>query len=94
MRAIEQAIKLQNVELGEPAGEQLVIGNIIKNMQISDSRNLTEEQRSLLIKMQEDGKECTKENLALLVNGDKGEQISGMPEMKIFFLDAIKKING
>lgn len=92
MFTIEQAIDTQDVKLGKPLGEQLVIGNIIKNMQISDSRNLTETQRSLIITMQKDDKECTKENLALLVNGN-GDG-NAMPEMKIFFLDAIKKING
>lgn len=94
MFTIEQAIKVQNVELGEPKGEQLVINNIVKNMQIADSRNLTETQLDLIKKMQDKTEECTRENLALLVNGNKDEEINAMPEMKIFFLDAIKKING
>jgi hypothetical protein len=45
MFTIEQAIKVKNVELGDPAGEQLVINNIIKNMQISDSRELDDIQK-------------------------------------------------
>ena len=40
MWTIEQAIATQNVELGDPQGEQVVIGNIVKNMQVSDSRIL------------------------------------------------------
>lgn len=43
--------------------------------------------------MQADSTACTKENLALLVNGN-GDDMPAMPEMKIFFLDSIKKING
>jgi len=49
---IDQAIDVKNVELGDPEGEQLVIGNIIKNMEISDSRNLTEDQKTLITDMQ------------------------------------------
>lgn len=94
MFTIEQAIAVKNVELGDPQGEQLVIQNIVKNMQISDSRNLTEIQRLPLKTMQDDITKCTRENLAKLVNGNTNEGIQAMPEMKIFFLDAIKKING
>lgn len=94
MWTIEQAIATQNVELGDPQGEQVVIGNIVKNMQVSDSRILDEIQKQHLLTMQSDPTECTKENLALLLNGDTDKGVVAMPEMKIFFLDAIKKING
>lgn len=93
---LEQAIAVKNVELGNSQGEHLVIQNIIKNMQISDSRNLS---NIHLMTMKDDVSKCTKENLAKLVNGDENnpdeaKRIPAMPEMKIFFLDAIKKING
>ena len=91
MFTLEQAIKVKTVELGEPKGEQVVISNIIKNMKIADSRNL---ENTSLVTMQKDPTKCTKENLAKLINGDVSEGIYPMPEMKIFFLDAIKKING
>lgn len=61
-------------------------------MQISDTRTLPDAQKKLLADMERFPKECTKENLAKLVNGT--ETVPAMPEMKIFFLDAIKKING
>ncbi|MEI8007969.1 MAG: hypothetical protein WCI00_00530 [bacterium] len=60
-------------------------------MKIADSRNL---ENTSLVTMQKDPTKCTKENLAKLINGDISEGIYPMPEMKIFFLDAIKKING
>lgn len=88
---LEQAIAVKNVELGDPQGEYLVIQNIIKNMKISDSRSL---ENIHLITMKNDINKCSKENLAKLVNGSPSEGIVAMPEMKIFFLDAIKKING
>jgi hypothetical protein len=44
--------------------------------------------------MQKDPTKCTKANLTKLINGDITQGIYPMPEMKIFFLDAIKKING
>jgi len=94
MFTIEQAIATENVELGDPKGEQLVIGNIVKNMQVSDSRDLDEIQKQPLLAMQKYSTKCTKENLALLINGDPDEGVLAMPEMKIFFLDSIKKING
>jgi len=91
MFTIEQAIGTKNVELGEPKGEQLVIANIIKNMEIADSRNL---ENTHLIAMKDDPSKCTKENLAKLINGSDGEEgVYPMPEMKIFFLDAIRRIN-
>ena len=90
MFTIEQAIGTKNVELGEPKGEQLVIANIIKNMEIADSRNL---ENTHLISMKDDPSKCTKENLAKLINGSEGEGVYPMPEMKIFFLDAIRRIN-
>ncbi len=88
---IDQTIDVQNVVLGYPRGEQLVIGNVIKNMKISDSRSL---ESIHITSMKNDPSMCTKENLAKLVNGSPSEGIPAMPEMKIFFLDAIKKING
>jgi len=91
MFTIEQAINVKSVELGEAKGEQLVISNIIKNMTIADSRSLA---NIHLISMRNDVSKCTKENLAKLINGSQGEGIYSMPEMKIFFLDAIRKING
>lgn len=90
---IEQAINTKNVELGEPQGEQLVISNIVKNMIISDSRT-TGNQRLLLDEMSTDSKYCTRENLAKLMNGSEEDGLSAMPELKILFLDSIKKING
>jgi len=90
MFTIEQAIKVKNIEFGDPQGEQFVIQNIIKNMQISDSRNLG---NTHLITMQNNLSKCTRENLALLINGN-GDDVYPMSEMKIFFLDAIKRING
>lgn len=62
-------------------------------MQMSDHRNLHSLQRKKIIEMQSNPKKCTKENLAILVNGN-GNDIPPMPELKIFFLDSIKKING
>ena len=94
MFTIEQAIKVKNIELGDPAGEQLVISNIIKNMQISDSRELDEVQKLPFTTMEWDITKCTTENLAKLFNGDEEEGILPMPEMKTFFLSSIKKING
>ncbi|HMS90889.1 MAG TPA: hypothetical protein PKC87_01610, partial [Candidatus Absconditabacterales bacterium] len=91
MWTIDQAIGVKNVELSTPKGEHLVIQNIIKNMQISDSRSLTNVH---LQTMKDDPSKCTKENLAKLVNGDESRGIVAMPEMKILFLDAIKRING
>lgn len=96
MWTIEQAIAVKNVELSVPKGEHLVIQNIIKNMQISDSRSLSHVH---LQTMKDDPSTCTKENLAKLINGDEknpdeAKRIPALPEMKIFFLDAIKKING
>ena len=44
MFTIQQAIEVKNIELGEPKGEQLVIQNILKNMQISDSRDEIQKQ--------------------------------------------------
>ncbi len=90
---IEQAIKVKNIELGESKWEQLVISNIIKNIQIADSRNLTEDQRTMLDSMSE-LQNCTRENLVKLIHGDEDSNISSMPTFKIYFLDAIKKING
>jgi hypothetical protein len=88
---IDQAIAVKTVELGKQQGEQVVISNIIKNMQIADSRNI---ENTYLVTMQKDPTKCTKENLAKLINGDEAQGIYPMSEMKIFFLDAIKKING
>jgi len=51
MFTIEQAIGVKNIEMGEPAGEQLVIQNIIKNMQISDNRKLDDIQKLPLLTM-------------------------------------------
>lgn len=62
-------------------------------MQIDDSRNLTGNQRITLDYMS-DAQYCTRENLAKLINGSEDESISPMPTFKIYFLDAIKKING
>lgn len=90
MWQIEQAIAVKNVELGDPKWEQVIISNIIKNITIADSRNLT---NIHLVTMQKDPTACTRENLANLINGND-DDIYPMPEMKIFFLDAIKKING
>ncbi|MEI6774073.1 MAG: hypothetical protein WCL18_04665 [bacterium] len=92
MRTIDQAIGVKDVELGKPNGEHLVIQNIIKNMQISDSRDAI--YTLPLRTMQDDITLCTRENLAELINGNVDKGIIAMPEMKIFFLDAIKKING
>jgi len=52
MFTIDQAIAVKNVELGTPSGEYLVIQNILKNMQISDSRLLDELQKEHLKTMQ------------------------------------------
>jgi hypothetical protein len=60
-------------------------------MEIADSRNI---ENTHLIAMRDDPSKCTRENLAKLINGSEGEGIYPMPEMKIFFLDAIRKING
>jgi hypothetical protein len=65
-------------------------------MEIADSRYL---EHVHLNSMKNDPSKCTKENLALLINGREADDydengIYPMPEMKIFFLDAIKKING
>ncbi len=88
---VDQAIAVKEVELGTPQWEQVVISSIIKNMNIADSRNL---ETTHLITMQKDPTKCTKANLTKLINGDVTQGIYPMPEMKIFFLDAIKKING
>ena len=71
-----------------------MIQNIVKNMQISDSRELDSIQKQPFLAMEKDSTKCTKENLAKLFNGDEEQGILPMPEMKVFFLDAIKKING
>ena len=93
---IEQAIRTKNVELGKSEdgeeGEQRVIFNIVKNMDISDKRNLDSDAYEFLVAMQADPKNCTKENLTKLLNGDT--DIPAMPELKMFFLDAIRTING
>ncbi|MCX6823629.1 MAG: hypothetical protein NT085_00680 [candidate division SR1 bacterium] len=123
MWTIEQAIKLKDVELGKGKGEQLVIQNIIKNMDVSDSRKLTNTEEAFIDNMMTTPEYCTKVNLSILINGyhptseqlekdrkddtmkliftvlhnnysDAGESFDGMPEMKILFQDAIKKING
>ncbi len=92
MFTIEQAIKVKNVELGTPQWEQLVIQNIVKNMQISDSRD---DIKTLPLQtMQWDLSKCTKANLAEILNWNVDEWVIAMPEMKSFFLDAITKING
>lgn len=91
---IEQAIKVKWVELNDKKKwEQFVIGYILQHMQMSDHRNLHSLQRKKIMEMQSNPKKCTKENLAILVNGN-GNDIPPMPELKIFFLDSIKKING
>jgi len=72
----------------------LVIQNIVKNMEISDSRILDDIQKEPIRTMQNDPTKCTKENLAMLINGSVDQGVVAMPELKIFFLDAIKKING
>ncbi len=96
MFTINQAIDTKNVELGDKKWERLVIGNILKNMKISDRRNLPTSQLKLLNEMTSDPALCTKANLSKLINGyDEWENhVDWMPEFKIFFLDAIKKING
>lgn len=91
MFTIDQAIAVKNIELGGDKGEHLVISNIIKNMTIADRRNM---KYTHLVAMQKDPTTCTKDNLAKLINGNLSEGIYPMPEMKIFFLDAINKING
>ncbi|MEI7558849.1 MAG: hypothetical protein WCJ45_09045 [bacterium] len=91
MFTIDQAIAVKNIELGGDKGEHLVISNIIKNMTIDDRRNM---KYTHLVAMQKDPTTCTKDNLAKLINGNLSEGIYPMPEMKIFFLDAINKING
>ena len=63
-------------------------------MQVSDSRKLDDMQKQPLLAMEKDRTKCTKENLAKIFNGDTDQGILPMPEMKVFFLDAIKKING
>jgi len=87
---IEQAIKIQDVEYPRE-GEQKVIWNILKNMEITDRRCL---ENTHLMTMKNNPDTCTKDNLAKLINGSIEDGIYAMPEMKIFFLDAIKKING
>ncbi len=96
MFTIDQAIAVKDAELGKWKGEQLVISNIIKNMQMSDSRILSPEQQEFFTAMNT-SENCTKANLTKLINGYKKDEdtfIPGIPEMKIFFLDSIKKING
>ncbi len=97
MFSIEQAIKLQDIEY-PGKWEQKVIHNIIKNMDIRDKRFYHVAQQELLDDMISDEDSCTKENLVKLINGyldtDGTTYIPGMPEMKIFFLDAIKTMNG
>lgn len=91
---IEQAIEVKTVELGDKdKAEQLVISNIIKNMEISDS-STTGNQRLLIYDMLKDTTKCTRANLANLLNGNADESLSPMPEFKVLFLDAISKING
>jgi len=70
MFTIEQAIAVENIKLGDPEGENVVIQNIVKNMEISDSRILDEVRKVPLQTMLDDPKKCTKESLTTLINGD------------------------
>lgn len=62
-------------------------------MNMDDSRNLPPQYKKKIDEMISTPKKCTKDNLALLLNGDGGN-IPPMPELKILFGDAIQKING
>lgn len=97
MFTIDQAIGVKDAE-GEN-GENVVIHNIVKNMKISDrNRIIPEVQKKLIDEMMSDETKCTKDNLVKIINGigTKGKDgyVEWMPEFKIFFLDAIKKISG
>lgn len=68
MFTFEQAIALQNLEHpGE--GEQRVIHNILKNIQISDRRLPSAQREKFIQNMIDDKTKCTKENLTKLING-------------------------
>lgn len=102
MRTIDQAIEVKTVELGGDPDkstllwEQVVIQNIIRNMNIYDKSFSLPRQKEFVENMLNDTTQCTKENLAKLINGytEDGTVYTGMPELRMYFLDAIETMNG
>ncbi len=96
---INQAIAIKNVE-APWTGETTVIFNIMKNIQISDNRNMNSfhpEMKALIEGMMNDEKQCTKANLTKIFTwfiDKENKKVAGEPAFQLFFQDAIQKING
>lgn len=96
---INQAIAIKNVE-APWTGETTVIFNIMKNIQISDNRNMNSfhpEMKALIEGMMNDEKQCTKANLTKIFTwwpDGENNKVPGEPAFQLFFQDAIQKING
>ena len=96
---INQAIAIKNVE-APWTGETTVISNIMKNIQISDNRNMNSfhpKMKALIEGMMSDEKQCTKANLTKIFTwwpDGENNKVPGEPAFQLFFQDAIQKING